>query len=109
MKLFRFCPFVCEFFCPLDVFVLGAFVATAKQKNDDVASLGVIDAVAWSEVDFHLYDARANAPGLAGISFFKAVDPREDFCPALSISQVDQPVSEFLRAKDFQNAGDRGP
>jgi hypothetical protein len=60
-----------------------------------------IDAIARPKVDLQLHDARANASRLAWVSLFQAVNPRQDLCTPLTVSQIAQPCGEFPGAKDL--------
>jgi len=95
MKLF---PLVPQLDSGADITLLGAFVATAKQKHKLSRMFAIIDPQTRAKVDFQLTDAIANMPVVSEI-------PQTDSCqsnihrgPHLFIKERTVPIVKWNAA-----------
>jgi hypothetical protein len=62
----------------INIRLLPVFRATSEQENDLPPGDGVIDALAWPEVQFHLEHAITHWLGHAKMALRRPVDPCSD-------------------------------
>jgi hypothetical protein len=73
---------------PLDVIRLRALIAPAKQEDQQLSALDIIDPVAGAKIDLHLDNAGTDAFRFPGVSIFRPIDPGQNFRAALRVSQA---------------------
>jgi hypothetical protein len=86
-----------------DVISLSALVAAAKQNDQEVPALYVIDPVSGAIMDTKLADALANRLYVARIAERQAAHPTGDLRPGPSIPQAGEPLGESPSLADFDH------
>ena len=101
ISFLRFDPLGRERLRSLDVVRLRTLIAAAKQQDQPLSALDVIDPLAGTEIDLHLDDAGAHTSRLARVSIFQPIDPHENLRATLLVPQAAQPRSEFFSATNL--------
>jgi hypothetical protein len=79
---------------PADVRVLGAFVASAKQQNHLSSGDGVVDAVAWPDIDAKLPHAIPAELVVTKVAEFDPVDSAVNGYARLGVADLPAPCHE---------------
>jgi hypothetical protein len=86
---------------PLDVPLLGAFVAPNQQNHPLLATLGVIHPITRTHIDAKFGDAVGQVPVVTRVAVAQPTDPSQDTSAADHVLQAIDPGCELRGALDF--------
>lgn len=87
-----FLEIACESESDLDVAILGPLVTACEQNDEFAISLGVVDAVARSDINLQFGYAFSEGAMRAGIPVGQAVDSNLDSSTRLVVTQTVDPI-----------------
>ena len=83
-----------------DVFGLRRLVASDEQKEEMVAALRLVHAIAWTDINLELRDAMPQIPVRTRISVNKPIHSHEDASATSEVLEAIDPVAEFVSLLD---------
>lgn len=85
----------------INVLLLGAFIARAEQKDNNIFDDRIIDTVSWTEIDYEFRNAVTTWPVFAEIAIFDAVNSFLDCTSGFYVAQIVKPILENVFAVAF--------
>jgi hypothetical protein len=90
----------------IDIGILRSLVASREQQHNLRTCNGVIDAIAWPNVDAHLPHAVAAKLVIAKVAQLRPVDSAVDSNPCLCVAELTTPLHEDVFTRPGSGNGE---